>query len=296
MSVFLDVLDSHRRRFRVLRAGEAALRGAFWVSLAAGAALLGSRILGAPLGGVAALGAPALVAAGLALRELLRSYSRRDCAVELDRSLGLDERVATALEGAGALRELQAADAEAALARARIPAWRAPREASWLAGSLLVVVALSAAPALERRGDAGEARLEAAARQEAAKIEALAPDRVEFREVADALREGKIEAALERLQALRAALAASPAGTDARLEEALGEAARGLGAELGRAGRSVRAPAPAAADARLRRLLEGPATAVAGEPPPERRAAVLASKDWDPRYDAVVLSYFRGKP
>ena len=155
---------------------------------------------------------------------------------------------------------------------------------------------VSAAPALERRGDVGELRLAAAVLLQAAKIEALAPDRMEFKEVAEALREGRLEAAMERLQALRAALAASPGGMEARLEEALGEAARGLGAELGRAGRTVRAPAPAAADARLRRLLEEAAPLSTGTAAPERRAAVLDRNDWDPRYDTVVLSYFRGKP
>ncbi len=302
MDSLAPVLDVHRRRLRVLRAAEASARGAFWVSLAGGASLLLARIVGLPLGGATAFSVLALAAGLLAGRELLRRFTRRDCAVLLDRQLGLEERLATALEGSGTMKELQAADAAAALSRARVPAWQAPREARWLAGSLALMLALSLAPMFEGRGDAGTARLEAVLDQEAAKIEALAPERIEFKEVAEALRAGRVDEALAGLQKLRESLAAKAAtegaaGAEARRQdEALGDAARGLGAELGRAGRPVHAVAPAAADARGRRLLESAGAAPADGLPPERRAAVLDAKEWDPRYDAVVKRYFRGTP
>ena len=302
MDPLAPVLDAHRRRLRLLRAAEAAARGAFWVSLAAGVALLVARLASLPLGGATAFAALALAAALLAGRELLRRFTRRDCAVELDRQLGLEERLATALEGAGTMKELQAADAAAALSRARVPAWRAPREAKWLAGSLALMLALSLAPMFEGRGDAETARLEVLLEEKAAAIEALAPERIEFKEVAEALRDGRVDEALAGLQKLREMLAAKAAtegaaGAEARRQEdALGEAARGLGAELGRAGRPVHASAPAAADARGRRLLESAGAVETGGLPPELRAAAMEAKDWDPRYDAVVKRYFRGTP
>ncbi|HEX7898346.1 MAG TPA: hypothetical protein VF950_11345 [Planctomycetota bacterium] len=298
MDPLAAALDVHRRRLRALRAAEVAVRGTFWVSLAAGAALLLSRVAGLPLGAGLALGALAAAGAGLAAKELLRRFSRRDCAIELDRQLRLEERLSTALEGSGPMKDVQAADAAAALAAAKVPAWRAPREAKMLAGSLLVVLALSAAPGLETRGDADARRLEAYLNAEAAKLEGLTP---EFKEVAEALRDGRAEEALARIEGLRAALAEKaasdgPGGAEARrLEEALGAAAQGVGAEIGRAGRTVRAPAPVAADAKLRRLLEGKARDVDGLPTAVR-ASVLDRSDWDPRYDIVVVKYFRGTP
>jgi hypothetical protein len=295
MDPLAAVLDVHRRRLRALRAAEAAVRGTFWVSLAAGAALLLGRVIGVPVGAGVALGVLALAGAGLAGRELLRRFTRRDCAIQLDRQLRLEERLSTALEGAGPMKDVQAADAAAALARAAIPAWRAPREAKMLAGSLLVVIALSVAPGLETRGNAATERLEAVLLENAAALEKLSP---EFREVAEALRDGRAEEALARIEGLRAALAekvAAGGGEARRLEEALGAAADGVGAGLAAAGRTVHAPAPAVADAKLRRWMEGPATN-AGGLPPSLRAAVLDRHDWDPRYDDVVLRYFRGTP
>ena len=298
MDPLAAVLDVHRRRLRALRAAEVAARGTFWISLAAGGALLLSRVAGLPLGAGLALGSLAAAAAFLAAKELLRRFTRRDCAIELDRQLRLEERLSTALEGAGPMKDVQAADAAAALANATLPAWRAPREAKMLAGSLLVVLALSVAPGLETRGDADAERMDVYLDAQAAKLEGMTP---EFKEIAEALRDGRAEEAFLRIEAFRAALAdlaasEGPGGAEARRrEEALGAAAQGIGAELGRAGRTVHAPAPVVADAKLRRLLEGKAMDVEGLPP-ALRASVLDSRDWDPRYDAVVLRYFRGTP
>lgn len=299
MDPLASVLDVHRRRLRAARAAEVALRGAFWVSLALGAALLLARILGLPLGPAVALGVPASAAVGLALRELLRRYSRRDCALELDRALRLEERLSTALEGAGPMKELQAADAAAALARTPLPAWRAPREAKMLAGSLLVLVVLSLAPGVERRADVQSERVQDVLDATAARLQNLSP---EFKEVAELLRDGQGAAALERIEGLRAALAEKaasdgPGGAEARkLEEALGDAARGVGAELSRGGRTTHAPVPAAADAKLRRAFDAAPARELGGLPPELRAAALDKRDWDPRYDDVVLRYFGEKP
>jgi hypothetical protein len=302
MHALVPVLDLHRRRLRALRAADVALRGAFRVSLLAAAGLLAARLAGWSWGGAASFAGLGAAAVVLAIRELLRRFTRRDCAVALDRALGLEERLATALEGAGPMKDAQAADAAAALARAQVPAWHPPREAKWLAGSLLVMASLSAAPVFERRSDAEAARTEAFLAQEAATIEAMAKGRIEFKEAADALRAGRVEEALLRIQAIREGLAAAAAsegagGADARrTDEALGLAAQGLGAELGRAGRTVLAPSPAVADAKRRRLLEAGSAAGAADLPPARRAAAMDANDWDHRYDAVVRAYFRGLP
>jgi hypothetical protein len=262
----------------------------------------------------------ALLAAGafplaLAVRAAVRRFSLRDCAIELDRLLGLEERLATAVEGAGAFRDLQAAEAAAAFARAKLPPRRLPREARFLAGSLVLLAALLAVPASGPAGGraAEDEALRAVLEAEAARLEAVAESGpVEFREAAELLRGGRAEAALDRLEAMREKLearllaeSAGPGREEAeRLRDAAGAAAEALAARLGRLSRrSPAARAPEAAAARLgfqREHFEtsepeggGPAVPAAAPPGPAVRSG---RPDWDPKYDAVIRRYFRSVP
>lgn len=293
-------LAGHRRRIRAARAAEAAARAAFYASIAACACLAASKFLGT--GFVAAAAACALAPLVLAARAGLRPFPIRDCAVHLDRALGLEERLATALEALGPMKEAQEADALATLARTPVPRWRLPREGRLLAGSLLVVLALLAVPSFERRTASADPVLRAVLEEEAARLAGLEKLDAEFREVRELVEKGEIERALDRVRALEARLAekmvleagGGGAGTRKLLDEA-GASAAALSAELARRGRTVHAAAPVVAEAKLRRqFAEAPAefAAPSGDVLPAAVAAVLARKDWDPRYDPVIRRYF----
>lgn len=314
MEALLETLAAHRRRLRAARALDAGLRGAFWACLAAAAGVTAAKIaaLGIPpeaLLGIAAV--PLIVAA----RAATRRFSLRDCAIELDRLLGLEERLATAVEGAGAFREIQAADAAAAFARAKLPPRRMPREARLLAGSGLLLGVLWAVPAPGAAGGGGaeDEVLRPVLEAEAARLEAAAErGAVEFREVSELLRRGRPEAALERLEALREKLEArllvesSGSGRQEveRLRDAAGAAAEALAARLGRLGRRPLAAgrAPEAAAAKLSRQRERGEDPEFGDGRPGEAGASagvavrLGSPDWDPKYDPVIRRYFRSVP
>jgi hypothetical protein len=313
MEALLATLAVHRRRLRAARALDAGLKGAFYASLAAAAGVAAARAtsIGVP---PAALLAVAAVPMALAAWAAARTFSLRDCAIELDRRLGLEERLATAVEGAGPFRELQGADAAAAFARAKFPPRRLPREARFLAGSALLLAALWAMPAARSGGDgaADDEALHPVLAAEAARLEEIAEGGpIEFREVTELLRRGEARAALERLEALREKLEArlltesgGPGREEAlRLRDAAGAAAEALAARLGRLGRRPRAARmPEAAAAKLERQRvrpegapteeDGPGAAVAAPGPAVR----LGRPDWDPKYDAVIRRYFRSVP
>jgi hypothetical protein len=292
-------LASLRRRIVLGRAADAAARGAFHASLAACALLAASKFLGAGFGFAAA--ACAAVPLAFALRAALRPFGLRDCAVHLDRALGLEERLATALEASGAMKEALEANAADALSRSPLPRWRAPREARLLAGSLLAVAALFAVPTFERRAASADPVLRAVVEEEAARLAELGKLEAEFREVAELVRREELERALDRIEAIRTKLAeraaeagGGGAGTQKLLDEA-GASAGALSAELARRGRRVHAPAPVAAEVKLRRqFAEEPREFAdpAGGPLPAATAAVLGRKDWDLRYDPVIRRYF----
>jgi hypothetical protein len=110
-----STVRSIARRLRLVRAADAAVRWAFVASAVGFAALVASgfglwNVSGwATVGGIgAAAAAGAAVAAG-------RAPTPAQAARHLDRTLGLEERVATALEARGPLAELQRADACRAL-------------------------------------------------------------------------------------------------------------------------------------------------------------------------------------
>ena len=307
MDELLRKLAVHRRRIRMARSADSALRWAFYVSVAACIALAVSKFAGISLPLAVAAALLGSLPAAMALREWTRSFSLRDCAVHLDRLLGLDERLSTAIEGAGPMGSVVTADAAGALARAPIPPRRVPREGRLLGGSLLILAALFAIPSPQRSGGTGDPALQAVLEAEAAKLENLANVDVEFRNAALALKEGRPDAALAILEGVRDKLAAKllegAAGSGAETQKQLDLAASStaaISAELARLGRTIHAPAPALAKAKLERqkVVEQSADAAATA---EATTSALRSSSsegvaWNPRYDSVIRKYFGRGP
>jgi hypothetical protein len=295
----LAALAAHRRRLRLARAADTAVRWAFHAAVLAVVYAAASKLLGLNVPRSLAVTLLAAVPLGMAAREWARSFTIRDCALHLDRALGLEERLTTAVEAGDALGGAVAADASGALARAKPLPRRAPRELPLLAGSLLVLGVLLLVPAPERSGSKGDPVFEKVSDDEAARLESLAGVDVEFKEVAEELRRGRAEEALARLEALRdrleaKLLAEGSAAAEARKAlDAAGASAQALGAQLARLGRTVHAPPPAAVDAKLARQAV-PSAAAEELPAGLGRAAVahLSHADWDPRYDAVIRRFY----
>jgi hypothetical protein len=302
----LQKLAAQRRRIRGARVADAALRWAFYASVSACLALLVSKFAGVALPlAVAAAGLAALPAA-MALREWTRAFSIRDCAIHLDRLLGLEERLSTALETPNGMGAALRADAAVALNRAPLPRHSLPREAKLLAGSVALLAALLAIPSPDRSGATEDPVLKALSLEEAKKLESLANLNVEFKEIAATLPEHP-EEALARLEDLKARLAkllesggdGSGAETQRMLDQATASAAA-ISAQLARLGRTVHAPPPAVAQAKLARQKaveesaseSAPAVASSGA----RRAAASSSVPWNPRYDPVIRRYFGREP
>lgn len=304
MDDLLHKLAAHRRRIRAARIADAAIRWAFYASVAACLALLVSKFAGIALPGAIAAGALAAIPAAMAVREWSRAFSIRDCAIHLDRLLGLDERLSTAVETSGAMGLVLRADAEGALARTPVPPRRFPREARLLAGSLVLMAVLFSIPSPGRSGATGDPGFDAVTAAEVAKLESLANVNVEFKEVAEALKAGRHEEAVALLEDLRRKLAekllegSGGSGAQSMLDQATSSAAA-ISAELARLGRTVHAPPPAVAQAKLVRQqaveqgaggTPGPATAAVS------KAAFSDSTPWNPRYDAVIRKYFGREP
>lgn len=302
MTRLLQSLAAHRRRIKLARVAEAAAKGAFTASLAGCVALAVCKI-----GGLTSAAAPILIALGLvplalAARAAVRPFTVRDCAVHLDRTLGLDERLSTAVEFAGAMSGAQESDAASALASATLPPRRLPREGKLLAGSGLLLLVLMAIPAPELARAAGDVAHKEFVVDEVAKLEALGDVDIEFREVAALLEEGRPEEALEKLEALRRKLlerVLDGKGGARGAEQALKTAAataRAITAELARLGRPVHASAPSTVRLKLeRQALDAPEDAISNRavPDPVRRGVRVDDDDWHPRYDPVIRNYFR---
>jgi len=301
----LDKLAVHRRRIRAARVADAALRWAFHASVAACLGLLIAKLAGVALPFAVAVAVVAAVPAAMAIRELARSFSIRDCAIHLDRLLRLEERLSTAIETSGSMGALLRADAGEALARTPMPARRLPREGKLLAGSLLVLAALATIPAPGRSTVKGDPAFEAVTAEEAAKLLALARIDVQFQEAADALKAGRPEEALALLEELKRRLASKQlqdgggqgaAETQKMLDQATASAAA-VSAELARLGRTVHAPPPAVAQAKLERQKAVEQAAVTGGPAAASGAAVHAvDTPWNPKYDPVIRRYFGREP
>lgn len=304
MDDLTENLAAERRRIRRARAADAALRAAFYASVAGCLALAGSKVAGIalPYGPLAGLLAVAPVA--MALREWSRSFSLRDCAIHLDRLLGLEERLSTAMETAGPMGPLVKADAAAAMGRSAMPSRRYPREATLLLGTLVLAPALAFIPSPERSGARADRALEEVTAEQAARLESLANVDVQFQELKEeavrALRENRPEQALALLEELRRRLAErmlenSGATSEAaqQLLDQLGAASAAISAELARLGRTIHAPPPAVAQAKLARQNVGAGAESVPAPLPSAAGTAAVSLDipWSPRYDSVVRHY-----
>jgi len=298
-----DKLARHRRRIRLARAADAALRWAFYASVAGCLALAVTRFAGVPLPAALSLSLLAALPAFFGLREWLRAFTVRDCAIHLDRALGLEERLSTAMEATGPMGPAVKADAAAAIARSVLPARRLPREAALLGGSLLLAATLAILPSPERSGARGDRALELVAAEQAAKLESLANVDVQLeelsREAARELREGRPEQSLALLEELRRKLAekileggASAPAAQALLDQATASAAA-VSAELGRLGRVVHAPPPAVAQAKLQRQHGGGSAPSTPEYSPAVPPSGVVSDNipYSPRYEPVVRRY-----
>jgi len=298
-------LARHCRRIRLARAAHSALRWAFYASIAGCLALAGSKFAGFRLPYASLAAALAGAPLAMALREGVRSFSIRDCAIHLDRLLGLEERLSTALEAAGPMRSIVRSDAAAAFGRTSMPARRYPREATLLAGTLVLAAALGVVPSPERSGARGDRALEEVSAEQAAKLESLTNIDVRFQELAGeaarALRENRPEQALALLEDLRRRLAehlleGSGAGADAEqaLLDQIASSSAAVSAELARLGRVVHAPPPAVAQAKLERQKSGAVEPVLAGPTaaaPSTGIPVAQEIPWSPRYDSVVRKY-----
>lgn len=310
MDELLHKLAAHRRRIRSIRAADAALRGAFYASVAACLVLLVSKFAGLPLPAAVAGGLLAAVPVVMAIREWVRAFSIRDCAIHLDRLLGLDERLSTAIEAPGVMGGVLLADAGVALARAPLPDRRFPREGRLLGGSAALLGMLLVIPAPGRGGAKGDAELEAVTDEVVASLEGMAKVEVEFKELTEEagkkLREGRSEEALALLEELRRKIAEkmleSPGGRGAELEKLLDQATSGaaaISAQLARLERTVHAPPAAVARAKLARQKlteQNSAPGPEDESPGTAKAAASGAAAWSPRYDPVIRRYFGREP
>jgi len=303
-----DQLAGHRRRIRLTRVADAALRAAFQASIAGCLALAVSKFAGVRLPYLPLAGALSVAPLAMAVREWVRGFSLRDCAIHLDRLLGLEERLSTAMEVSGPMGPVLKADAAAAIGRTPMPARRTPREATLLVGTLLLAAALAVVPSPERSGARGDRALEEVAAEQAKKLESLSNVDVRFQELKEeavrALRENRPEQALAVLEELRRKLAEhmlAESGPKAAEEQAALEQIDGASAavsrELARLGRVVHAPPPAVAQAKLERQKSvaaepaAPASPTAAAPGTEGAGAVAQEIPWSPRYDSVVRKY-----
>ncbi len=305
MDTLTDNLAGHRRRIRLTRVADAALRAAFYASVAGCLALAVSKFAGVRLPYAPLAGALAVAPLAMAVREWARSFSLRDCAIHLDRLLGLEERLSTAMEVSGPMGPVVKADATAAMGRTSMPARRYPREATLLIGTLLLAAALAVIPSPERSGARGDRALEEVAAEQAAKLESLTNVDVRFQELKEeavrALKENRPEQALALLEELRRKLAEhmlAESGSKAAAEQAaldqIAASSAAVSRELARLGRVVHAPPPAVAQAKLERQKSAAEPAAPGAPTaaaPATGAAVSQEIPWSPRYESVVRKY-----
>ncbi len=307
MDELLQKLAAQRRRIRGARVADAALRWAFYASVGACLALLVSKFAGVALPLAFAAAGLAAIPAAMALREWTRAFSIRDCAIHLDRLLGLEERLSTALEAPNGMGAALRADATVALNRAPLPRHSLPREARLLAGSVALLAALLAIPSPDRSGATEDPVLKALSIEEARKLASLAHLDIQFQEAAGALPE-RPEEALAILEALRAKLASKllegggdGAGGDTKrmLDQATASMAA-ISAERARLGLTIHAPPPAVAQAKLARQKaveeSAPEAVPAVASTGARRAAASSSVPWNPRYDPVIRRYFGREP
>lgn len=305
-----------------------AVRGSLYASLASAAFLTATKFTGWPR---AALAAALVVPLAAMVRAAWTRIDLREAAAAVDRVLGLEERVATALEcarGGGALAPAAVDDAARALDRAGTvpavgPGW--PAEGRFLLPAVLLVGMLWIVPGRHDAavaavgGLASEMESEARALDRAARTADPALAR-KVRELLGGLsssdparaRDAAVSAR-ELAVALRTDLArgaADPGGLRRELAERLEAAGSAAARGLARRGVTVPAVEPQDLEARAiaarSRADQGGAS---GAPSPldltrvsggaavsaavsESVARRLAAPDWDRTYDVVVGRYY----
>lgn len=302
MDALLEKLASHRRRIRISRTLETSVRWAFYASVLACVYLTAQKIAGLTVPRSIAVTALVAIPLGMAAREWARAFSVRDCAIHLDRVLGLEERLSTAVEMAGVMDGAQAVDAALALDRARLPSRRAPREAKLLCVSGFIAAALLVIPAPEHSGAPEDPALLEVSAEIAAKLDELGKTDADFLAAAELLRQGqRVEALLMmlRIEEKLGDRVLETNGADAqarKLLDAAASAAAALGAELARAGHTIHAPPPALVEKKLALQASTPAVAESRAAAPVSADPVvrsaLARRDWNPRYHDAVVKYF----
>ena len=314
-----------RARLRRAAGFGAAVRWAFYGALLGGGWLVAAKLFGWPQAPLwAAVALPALAGAAAAARRL----DLRQAAAILDRALGLEERVATALESpAGPFGAALSTDAARALDPARaagVGRFHWPAEARFLLPAVVLVIVLARIPDTTGSAEMADPDLRAAVDREV--------DRLSRVPVADAALAEKVKALLADLKSddlkrmsagaeaaqklaveIRAGLAKSGGEREAlrALADRLEAAGAGASSQLSKRGVEVPEVPPVDLEARVAAAIargdlassgarpeDRPVTPVtAGAPIPievreevERR---LAAKPLDPRYHEIVRRYYQ---
>ncbi|HTF56305.1 MAG TPA: hypothetical protein VK661_03480, partial [Planctomycetota bacterium] len=182
-----------RARMRRSAGLGAAIRWSLYGALLAGAGLAAAKLFGWPRAPLwIALSLPVLAA----IIAVARRLDLRHAAASIDRALGLEERVATALESpSGPLGAAVAADAALALERTRpreVGRFRWPPEAGFLLPALALVALIALAPDPGRPAPTADPALRAAVDREIDRLERMA--------VADPALAKKVAKVLENLK------------------------------------------------------------------------------------------------
>ncbi|HZN62885.1 MAG TPA: hypothetical protein VFC90_10825 [Planctomycetota bacterium] len=313
-----------RARMRRAAGFGAAVRGAFYGALLAGGWLVVAKLFGwtrGPLWAAAALPVFTGVAA------IARRFELRHAAALLDRALGLEERVATALEGPrGPFGAAVSTDAVRALDPSRVAGvgrFRWPSEARFLVPALAFVALLAYVPDPSRSPAVADADLRAAVDRDV--------DRLSRVPVADAALAEKVKKLLGDLRSddlqrmaagaeaarrlaveIRSGLATAGGDREAlrALADRLDAAGAGASSELARRGIDVPDVAPVDLEARVAAAKARGDLGSTGSRPEDRPVTrwpdgtavpidvrkdiehQLAAKPVDPRYDEIVRRYF----
>ena len=309
-----------RAGIRKVRACHQFVRWAFFALLAVCGTLIASRFLRIPSEiSLAFLAVPVVVGVG----SWWKSFSLRDCALQIDRRFRLDERISTAMEGGGVFERLLVEDATRALKSVPAERFRWPREMLLTVLAGLAALILWALPSPEGVSESSPA-LRSVSREERQKLlerafraKGLEGDSEAIALLLDRATPEAVREALVRLRDLEekaSALAASSTLSHSE-REALGEIAAGAAGAATSLARALEAegelpkdwnPAPPSVVKKMgiqggshpgtrpsEAVIHGVAEAGASEI--QAREAVrrsLERRDWPPDYDAPLRRYF----
>jgi hypothetical protein len=313
-----------RARLRRAAGLGAAVRWALYGALLAGGWLVAAKLAGLPRGPLWIAAALPLVAGAAAMA---RRLDLRQAGAAIDRALGLEERVVTALEGpSGPFGSAVATDAVRSIDPARIAdvgRFRWPTEARFLVPAAALVAILAALPDSPRsraRTDAEwrtalEPALDRLVRvrisdpELAAKVKSIHADLA-----SDDLQKVAVGSEAARRLAVEIRAGLSKAGGDREslrtLADRLEAAGSGASSQLARHGIEVPEVAPVDLETRIAEAKARGDLGVSGSRPEDRPVSALPGGDWitvqdrqtierrleakpvDRRYDAVVRRYY----